>query len=443
MKLRVSNLSVISFILFTSSASALATESYLTSAEQTAVNYLFLSDRNAAEKLREEFHQKHLTEEMLQSQRREEERKLQIEKENTPEEKLRRFKAWEIEEKQLRKMVRKDDSQYIHEVLNAILELIESERLYPSLVESVATYLLEIKNVHLDYEIGAVQKQRALVELTRKSEGMLMSVSELEEQKPYLAQGELRHSIRTLTSTFKDELDKLNVSDKFKNDIDLIALLEAALVHDSKLHSQTLKAKTQKIWDRLLLGTHVGHSAKKTKRDLDYARRMLHIYYSTPPKDYSANFFADIKKLDAALISGDFNHVLKMIKAGTAVDYRDGIHGSTPLMFAAQQGRSDVMRVLIDSGADIRAVNKGKSALHFALLAKKLDAALLLIQSGIPVDSVDYQYGSTSLMFAAQEGRADIVRTLLALGANPKAKNKYGNNVKYFARNKGIKSLLR
>ena len=55
-----------------------------------------------------------------------------------------------------------------------------------------------------------------------------------------------------------------------------------------------------------------------------------------------------------------------MISAGHGVDVRNA-EASTPLMAAASRGRDDVVRLLVEAGAEISATNdEGKTALDMA-----------------------------------------------------------------------------
>ena len=57
--------------------------------------------------------------------------------------------------------------------------------------------------------------------------------------------------------------------------------------------------------------------------------------------------------------------------------------GRTALHYASAQGRPECVRLLIDSGADVRAAdNYGDTALHRAAMYGHLDVARLLLDSG-------------------------------------------------------------
>jgi ankyrin repeat protein/biotin operon repressor len=130
--------------------------------------------------------------------------------------------------------------------------------------------------------------------------------------------------------------------------------------------------------------------------------------------------------------------------------------GQTALMWAASEGHSAVVQALIAAGADVKAVSKtGYTALIFAaakndaqsvsrLIAAGADpntklpdgssvliaaaafrstkAAIVLVESGAEVKVADRR-GNTPLHTAAQLGDLELVKNLLAKGADPNARN--------------------
>ena len=86
-------------------------------------------------------------------------------------------------------------------------------------------------------------------------------------------------------------------------------------------------------------------------------------------------------------------------------------------MAASQGGHKDVVRLLIQSGADVDSRdNCGCTPLMPASHAGYLDVVRLLLESGAVADSFD-NYGWTPLMSALQGGHMDVVHLLLRSGA--------------------------
>jgi ankyrin repeat protein len=124
----------------------------------------------------------------------------------------------------------------------------------------------------------------------------------------------------------------------------------------------------------------------------------------------------------------------------TATVERDGQGGWTPLHLAVADGRADVVRLLVEAGADLRArTEHGRDPLHTALESAP-DLVPLLRELGAPVDAASAAYlddveqlrteldggapltdpvtGVDLLTLAAAGGAASSARTLLDRGAD-------------------------
>lgn len=112
----------------------------------------------------------------------------------------------------------------------------------------------------------------------------------------------------------------------------------------------------------------------------------------------------------------------------------------TPLHFAAREGRLEIARILVDAGADLNARSaNGTGPLVLAITNNHIELALFLVGKGADVNAADDFY-KRSPLFAAVEMRnpdytrdtappvadardpMDLIRTLLARGANPNAR---------------------
>ena len=133
--------------------------------------------------------------------------------------------------------------------------------------------------------------------------------------------------------------------------------------------------------------------------------------------------------------AGDAESAALLLASGANVDDAAG-DGNSPLVLATFAGHPAVARVLIDAGADTNAAGAGYTALHAAALRGDLATtkALLakganpnaLLTKGSPVRRFGSQWalptpftGATPLYVAAAYLEVEIVRTLLAAGANP------------------------
>ena len=100
--------------------------------------------------------------------------------------------------------------------------------------------------------------------------------------------------------------------------------------------------------------------------------------------------------------------------------------GETPLHLASQYEEVEVVRMLIERGADVSAQNKeGETPLHRALEYGNVGVVRMLIESGTDV-SAQNKDGMTPLHLASLHRRVEAVRMLIEHGADVAAQNKNG-----------------
>ncbi len=115
--------------------------------------------------------------------------------------------------------------------------------------------------------------------------------------------------------------------------------------------------------------------------------------------------------------SGDIKRLCALLNIGTKVDACDR-SGTTALMFAANLGYTEIVRSLLDAGANIDLPRKlyGLTALMLAVSANQLDIVQLLVSKCADVNATN-EDGSTALMAAVLKGHVNVVKVLLAAGA--------------------------
>jgi ankyrin repeat protein len=108
-------------------------------------------------------------------------------------------------------------------------------------------------------------------------------------------------------------------------------------------------------------------------------------------------------------------------------DARFGSNGYTVLMAAVEGGDRSVVQLLLANGADARAANRaGWTALHAAALAGDRGIAEDLLARGAKADAAETLQGRTPLLWAAASGHADLVRLLVDRGADVNARETLG-----------------
>lgn len=128
--------------------------------------------------------------------------------------------------------------------------------------------------------------------------------------------------------------------------------------------------------------------------------------------DYGATaLYLAAKNSDTALIEA-------LLKAGALPD-KGLLSGETPLMAAANRGRSEAAKLLIEYDAELNAVesNRGQNALMWATTEGYTQLTALLISHGAEVNARSNS-GFTPLLFAARQAHVNIVKLLLDAGAN-------------------------
>jgi len=132
--------------------------------------------------------------------------------------------------------------------------------------------------------------------------------------------------------------------------------------------------------------------------------------------------------LTIAAERGDAAEARRLIAAGADVNERDKA-GLNALMWAARNGDTEIAKLLINARADLNArdcASAGWTPLMHAIHKNQNDLARLLIERGADVNAAagdcrehQAEGGKTALAYAAANDNAEIVKALLAHGANP------------------------
>lgn len=162
------------------------------------------------------------------------------------------------------------------------------------------------------------------------------------------------------------------------------------------------------------------------------------------PRELRSNVASDM--LLYAVNAGESNSDILRVLLDSGADLKHvDDDGNSAFHYAIYRGNIEYASVLLGS-ADINMTNgQGKSPLILAVEDKDLDLADLLLQNGADVDLKD-RSGRTALMYAVTHASSFMVRLLLDAGADTSIKNKQGVTVTDLAKRRGnerIISLLR
>ncbi len=104
--------------------------------------------------------------------------------------------------------------------------------------------------------------------------------------------------------------------------------------------------------------------------------------------------------------------------------------GNSPLIYAAQKGSLDNIRILLKYkvNPDYQNPSNGLSALAAAAAAGQEKAAQLLVRNGADINLKDHE-GRTALFYAAENGQTALMRQLLRLGADVNIVDANGKNI--------------
>ncbi|CAH0054414.1 unnamed protein product [Clonostachys solani] len=191
---------------------------------------------------------------------------------------------------------------------------------------------------------------------------------------------------------------------------------------------------------------------------------------------------ADRKSVGSTVVSGlcsvinsDYDmRLLALIETGADINAQDELCGSMPLTYAADFGRDEVVRLLLEHGAhiDIRE-QSGRTALHHAacsgyhemvadliergatvdikvfgwtamLLAARAwyaYIAVYLVEHGADLGAQDF-HGRTALQWSCIHGDRSFVKELIKLGADVDAQDRYGQTALHWAAAGGHSTLV-
>lgn len=120
-----------------------------------------------------------------------------------------------------------------------------------------------------------------------------------------------------------------------------------------------------------------------------------------------------------AVKKNDVAQVRQLIAQRVNVNEPDS-GGDLPLIMAAYLGHAEIVRLLLDAGADVKAVDPGMkaTALHAAAYAGRTEAAQLLIDAGVEIDKQGPKNGYTALHDAIWQNNIDTARVIIQAGAD-------------------------
>ena len=157
--------------------------------------------------------------------------------------------------------------------------------------------------------------------------------------------------------------------------------------------------------------------------------------------------FTAWKKRDSLYAAGFYNEQtnLWLVEKGFEEQSLDAVIDGqkTPLMSACEEAKLDIVRELINAGADLEIRNSdGNTAIWAACFGGNLDIIKLLIDAGANIDHCNNE-GVTALIYAASAGKTDVVKLLVEEGADVELKTADDFTALDLAANMQILKLLK
>ncbi|MDE0200553.1 MAG: ankyrin repeat domain-containing protein [Caldilineaceae bacterium] len=163
----------------------------------------------------------------------------------------------------------------------------------------------------------------------------------------------------------------------------------------------------------------------------------------------AAEGFGGNTPLHEAVEEGNAEIVQILVDAGADIE-AEGFMDQTPLSLAAEEGASEIMQILLGQGADNgtqegedkQAPAIGSEALFTAIEKGDVEMVRILVEAGADINAADGFGGNTPLHEAVEQGDAEIVRILVAAGADVHAEGYFDRTPLTLAAEEGATEIL-
>ena len=183
------------------------------------------------------------------------------------------------------------------------------------------------------------------------------------------------------------------------------ALLNDTLFDNVDINEYAVGTNGQIIGTPLYLASEKGH--------LDVVKELI-----AHRADINKGTDAGVTPLSAASLNGHVKVVNELLNNKASVDQADNKDGSTPLHLASWYDYVDIVRALVEEGADVNIKDRyGDTPLHIASSEGFLDVVKALFQGGANIN-LSNNDEDTPMSRAASRGHVEVVRYLMKMGAD-------------------------
>ena len=160
-----------------------------------------------------------------------------------------------------------------------------------------------------------------------------------------------------------------------------------------------------------------------------------HIPFDLLPRDTGDAANLDgMTALHFAAQNGNTEIVKYLVENGADIKAQDSRLSRSPIHFAAENGNLDCVKYLAEKDADLQDQDShGATALHYAAKSNNLEVVKFLVSRKMDYTARDVR-GWTAMHYAANGGSIDVVKYLLAKGLNINERNKSGRTPLFFAK---------
>lgn len=132
-------------------------------------------------------------------------------------------------------------------------------------------------------------------------------------------------------------------------------------------------------------------------------------------------------KLKNAIENDEINKVQKLLQKGFDINKGINKEHNTCLIYASYKNRLEIVRFLLEKGADVNACNnEGFTALMYASRNNNFEVVCLLLEKGANVNKYNF-YNCTALLYASYNNNLELFRLIIKTGANVNKYDSYKN----------------